>query len=138
LREITSLAVTPPTIPNTYVFNNVSKNIPVHVPCESEAAYKTASGWKVFTNYTDCISNSLNDIAEVASINLYPNPANDKLFVEGEGYEQIKIYDLLGKVVLTAEGVKEIDVFVLAKGVYNVQLLSNKGNVVGNKKIVKQ
>ncbi|MDR1724911.1 MAG: T9SS type A sorting domain-containing protein [Bacteroidales bacterium] len=107
------------------------------MPCESEAAYQSALGWSDFTNYTDCISNSLNDVT-TAIFNVYPNPASDKLFVEGEGYEQIKIYDLLGKVVFTAEGVKEIDVSALAKGVYNVQLLSNKGNVFGSKKIVKR
>ncbi|MDR1725196.1 MAG: T9SS type A sorting domain-containing protein [Bacteroidales bacterium] len=95
----------------------------------------------VTSNHTIVVTfeviNAIDDVT-TTTFNVYPNPANDKLFIEGEGYEQIKIYDLLGKVVLTAERVTEIDISNFVNGVYNVRLLSNEGNVVGSKKIVKQ
>ena len=50
LTAITSNAIVPPTLDNTFVFDNVSINIPVYVPCESVSAYQSASGWSVFTN----------------------------------------------------------------------------------------
>ena len=49
LTFIESLAEVPPTL-GTYAFYNVSKNIPVYVPCSSVSAYQSAKGWKDFTN----------------------------------------------------------------------------------------
>jgi hypothetical protein len=49
LTSITCEATTPPTVGED-AFYDVSKSIPVYVPCGSENAYKAASGWKEFTN----------------------------------------------------------------------------------------
>ncbi len=48
--SITCKATTPPSVTSTYVFTNINKSIPVYVPEESVAAYKSASIWKTFTN----------------------------------------------------------------------------------------
>ena len=52
LTSITSLAITPPTI-DTDVFEEVSTDIPVYVPCGSREAYSMAEEWKSFTNYIE-------------------------------------------------------------------------------------
>ena len=49
LTSVTCEAETPPTI-GSDAFYKVSKSIPVYVPCGYVEAYKTASGWKDFTN----------------------------------------------------------------------------------------
>ena len=49
LTSIESLAEVPPTL-GTDAFYNLSKNIPVYVPCSSVSAYQSAEGWKDFTN----------------------------------------------------------------------------------------
>ena len=49
LTSITCEATTPPTLGN-WVFRNVSKSIPVYVPCECVNAYKNARYWYDFTN----------------------------------------------------------------------------------------
>ncbi len=49
MASITCEAVTPPTLGNN-VFDGVDKSIPLYVPVESVDAYKTANGWKEFTN----------------------------------------------------------------------------------------
>jgi len=70
---------------------------------------------------------------------LYPNPTKDIIFVECEGYSTIKVYDMLGKEVLCQQGSGKttIDIKHLAKGVYNVSIISD-GRVVGYNKVVKQ
>ena len=50
LTSITCKAATPPTIDGQWTFSNVSKSIPVYVPCGCVEAYKAKYGWKDFTN----------------------------------------------------------------------------------------
>ena len=49
LTSITCEAENPPTV-GSNAFYNVSKSIPVYVPCGCVEAYKAKSGWKDFTN----------------------------------------------------------------------------------------
>ena len=49
LTSITCEATTPPTVGES-AFYDVSKSIPVYVPCGCVEAYKAASGWSDFTN----------------------------------------------------------------------------------------
>ena len=49
LAEITCQAVTPPNC-GSEAFFQVNKDIPVYVPCGSNAAYQEATGWSEFTN----------------------------------------------------------------------------------------
>ena len=50
LTSMTVLPETPPTL-GADVFNEVTTNIPVYVPCGSISDYQTASGWSDFTNF---------------------------------------------------------------------------------------
>ena len=70
---------------------------------------------------------------------MYPNPTTDRFIVDFEEVATIKLYDMLGKEVLTqtANGKTEINITRLPKGVYSVRVLS-ADRVIGNRKIVKQ
>ena len=60
LTSITALANNPPALAD-YVFYNVDKDIPVHIPCGSLNAYQLATGWNEFTNLQmDCPSYVIN------------------------------------------------------------------------------
>ena len=74
-----------------------------------------------------------------ASVKVFPNPTNDKFVVEIDGTVTVKLYDILGKEVLTQMAIDktEININHLQKGVYNINILSD-GKVVGSSKIVKQ
>ena len=74
-----------------------------------------------------------------ASVKIYPNPTNDTFVVEIEKNTSIKLYNMLGKEVLTqtALGKTEINISHLPKGIYNINILSD-GKIIGNQKIVKQ
>ena len=74
-----------------------------------------------------------------SGINIYPNPTADKFFIEGENYNTVALYDMLGREVLNQHinQKTEINISHLPKGIYNVIVFS-EGNVIGNSKIVKQ
>ena len=57
-------AEVPPTL-GTDAFYNVSKQIPVYVPCGSVSAYQSAEGWKNFTN----IQEPLAEYSIIVSVN---------------------------------------------------------------------
>ena len=58
---------------------------------------------------------SINDID--SKIRIYPNPVNEKLFIEGD-YDYIEIFDLKGKKILLVENKDIVDVSALLSGVY--------------------
>ena len=80
-------------------------------------------------------------IVELTSaINVYPNPVNDKLFIETETVvEEVVVYDVYGRHQVTEtpslQGNLVIDLTNLNSGVYFVKLVTNEGEVV--KRIVK-
>ncbi len=74
-------------------------------------------------------------------INLYPNPTNDKLFIDSELVKAIYLYDAFGKLVYKNTSVlqpkTEID-FVslyLSKGLYFIKIISSDNNS-SSKKII--
>ena len=76
------------------------------------------------------------DMDEHQSIHvaLYPNPANDKVFVEAEDIKSIKVYDMWGQSLKTIDGVNtsevEISLQDLATGIYTVEVLTKQGKAV--------
>ncbi|MDR0789383.1 MAG: leucine-rich repeat protein [Bacteroidales bacterium] len=101
--------------------------------CNSESEFSNEAC------YTYTYEAYLTDV-ELASIKMYPNPASDKLFVEGYNFNGIKIYSLSGMEVLNLsinDSKTMIDISHLTNGVYYLCLLSD-GQVIGGKKLIKQ
>jgi hypothetical protein len=67
-------------------------------------------------------------------LTIYPNPANNKVYVEAKEIIEVKLFDLLGKEIISAKE-KEIDVSNLNEGVYFIQVKS-KENIYTQKIIV--
>jgi hypothetical protein len=72
-------------------------------------------------------------------LQIYPNPTHDRLYVELEKVADIKLYDILCKEVFTqtSQGICEIDISHLPKGIYCICVIS-ESKVIGYSKIVKQ
>ena len=64
--------------------------------------------------------------------NLFPNPAQDVLHIEGI-FESIEIYDVFGKLVFASDNKSEVNISALANGSYYVNILTS--NSVINKKV---
>jgi hypothetical protein len=84
---------------------------------------------------------STESIAEFeASFNVYPNPVNDKLYIETEvEVEKVVVYDAYGRHQVTETPSRQdnlvIDLTNLNSGVYFVKVITDEGEVV--KRIVK-
>lgn len=75
--------------------------------------------------------------AEVLNVNVYPNPAKDMVYVEGEGIETVALYDMLGNClrIMDYNLVKELNVSGVTQGTYVLMLTTQDGRV-GYKKLV--
>lgn len=76
------------------------------------------------------------DEAEAMGFKIYPNPANNKIYVDGEGVGAVEVYNSLGQRVTTVEGTENttIDVASFENGVYVVRVITNDG-AVSTKKV---
>ncbi|MDP1799844.1 MAG: T9SS type A sorting domain-containing protein [Bacteroidota bacterium] len=65
------------------------------------------------------------------NVKVYPNPATEKLFVEGVSEVKLKVTDLLGKVIIAESITNTIDVSALPTGIYFLSIISGtEQNVV--------
>ncbi|MBR1514872.1 MAG: T9SS type A sorting domain-containing protein [Bacteroidales bacterium] len=73
------------------------------------------------------------DVDEFTTIpvDIYPNPANDKVFVEADGIVKIKLYDLKGRCVMEVfcdrSPKAEIDLQSLSSRLYIVEVVTEQG-----------
>lgn len=87
-------------------------------------------------------SNNINNIVDDNSVKLYPNPTNDVVTIEpsdGLKIEQVIVYDILGKLIInntyTDHVNRTIDLNKYADGMYQLQIITNKGII--HKKVEK-
>ena len=64
---------------------------------------------------------------------VYPNPARDRVVVEGMEAVEVKVYNTSGQMVKCVRGTNEIDVEGLAEGVYLLRIVDDEGKVYTNK-----
>jgi len=62
----------------------------------------------------------------ISKLSVYPNPVKDVLTIKGN-YTSVDIYDVFGKLVLSAESAKTINVSSLSSGVYMLKINTEKG-----------
>lgn len=113
---------------NTFLFTNLTEGS--HT-AGVKAVYTSGMSKMTTINFAVTLS-GIND-EESNNITLYPNPAKDKLFVEGE-YDILQIFSATGFPVATYEQASEINVSSLSEGVYIVRI--TKGEQIFIKKLV--
>lgn len=96
----------------------------------------------------NCYMDLVDDVKDLDSspvVNIYPNPAFEKLFIQSDltvskNTSSIVLIDVMGRVVLQKPldaALVQLDVSNLSPGIYFVQILSKEGRVRVSKKIVK-
>lgn len=105
-----------------------SHNTQIYIPAGSAVVVKF--------NYKN--GTSINDYSEKNNhfLNLYPNPASEKVTIitHMTGHAVISIYNLQGQLLLqqqAQQGITDIDISELPKGVYIVRLYSNASAEAG-------
>lgn len=73
-------------------------------------------------------SAGMNETKIGPKIKFYPNPLNDKLFIQTEEEVKIKIINILGKIIYEEKvsGLKEVDFSSQTKGLYLMNVSSDK------------
>jgi hypothetical protein len=76
------------------------------------------------------------DLKLIDEIKCYPNPAKDKLFIEGVNIEFYRIINTSGQEILSGQYQDAIDISLLSMGVYFIEVIVNE-NVIRSRFIVK-
>ncbi|OQC44345.1 MAG: hypothetical protein BWX59_01970 [Bacteroidetes bacterium ADurb.Bin028] len=90
--------------------------------------------YKFFTNTMDFPTDIKNTTIE--SLNIYPNPASDILFVS-QDVDEIAIFDVTGKLVLKEFNNNSINISALNSGLYIVKTISEGKNYEHKIQIIK-
>ncbi|MBP5642729.1 MAG: M6 family metalloprotease domain-containing protein [Bacteroidales bacterium] len=119
-----------------YVFDNWTMNGTV-VSDEPSYTFVVTQDCQLVAHLTSC-EGVEEDTA--SSLTLYPNPAQDKVYLRGSAMQTIKVYNTMGQLVIKQEcgGAESIEINLsgLDSGIYTIAVLMNNGNVV-NKLVVK-
>ncbi|MDD4848724.1 MAG: DUF2436 domain-containing protein [Bacteroidales bacterium] len=69
------------------------------------------------------------------NFNIFPNPANKQVKVDGENINQISIYNMVGQLVETTQSTT-INTASYNNGIYVIRILTNEGNVVTKRVVI--
>ncbi len=137
------------------IFTNYSVNPDgYHTVVEGKLIFNAAGDYTVVMTNDAIIANpdfSTQVIAEITvnsgvningnsllDIPLYPNPTSDSFIIDFTGVATVKLYDMLGKEVLSqnTSGKIEMNISLLPDGMYSVQVLS-EDKIIGIGKLIK-
>jgi type IX secretion system substrate protein len=63
----------------------------------------------------------------------YPNPTNDRIFLSGlSNTDEVRIYDLLGRLILRSPVAPELDLSKLPKGIYRIEVSGKVQSLILN------
>jgi hypothetical protein len=81
------------------------------------------------STYNTCLIDPLGiqDNIEASGLQVYPNPARDRVVVEGLEAVEVKVYNTSGQMVKTVRGTNEVDLCGLAQGVYLLRITDAEG-----------
>ena len=80
----------------------------------------------------------VNGVEEKAlQINVYPNPAKDRVVIEGIEAAEVQVYNALGQIVKMVRGTNEIDLSGLVNGVYMLRIMDKEGRIFLEKVMVR-
>ena len=87
------------------------------------------------STYNTCLIDplSIQDNTEASGLQVYPNPARDRVVVEGMEAVEVKVYNTSGQMVKCVRGTNEIDVEGLAEGIYLLRIMDAEGKIYTNK-----
>lgn len=101
-------------------------------------AVTDTNGCKAFAtplNVTNVGVNTINALGN--NIKIYPNPANSVVYIDAPAKLNIDIMSLEGKLVLKEKAASEVNISVLADGMYIIRLTDENGNLVQIEKLIK-
>lgn len=89
---------------------------------------------------TTCVSTGISQLFNHLNPFIYPNPANDKIYIEYHQNFDIEVYDVTGSKIFKKENCNNkvsVDIKTFANGVYFIRLIDRQGRVL-NSNFVKE
>ena len=81
-------------------------------------------------NYNTCLidnNDGIQDNTVGFSVQVYPNPARDRVTIDGAEAAEVQVYNALGQLVKTVQGTNEVDLSGLVDGVYLLRIMDVDG-----------
>jgi len=78
----------------------------------------------------------INTFSENKCFNVFPNPANDNIYIQGEKFAKAALYDMKGQLVLRTAN-PNVNISALPAGIYTLKIESEDG-LIAAKKVVKR
>ena len=93
------------------------------------------------TNQSDTVaidqSSSITSSVLSSYVDIYPNPARDKVFILAPDNTFISVEDIFGKQIFSGNNLSSIDMSIFASGIYIFKVFSNEHQLFGVVKIYK-
>ena len=80
----------------------------------------------VFCNFD--VTQTSDNTTSINQVEVYPNPAKDRVAIKGIEAAEVQVYNALGQLVKSVRGTKEIDLSGLVEGVYLLRITDQEGN----------
>lgn len=80
---------------------------------------------------------SVNNLLSSNTVNLYPNPTNDFIYIKGIKPHCIKVASIQGSIIQTYFETDKIDLSNMSEGLYFIQLFDNENNLFNIQKVTK-
>ena len=84
-----------------------------------------------------CNTWNIDETVENEHAVLYPNPANEKVTIEGVEAKEVQVYNTLGQVVKRVRNSNEVSLEGLVQGVYLVRIRDGEGRIFMEKVMVR-
>ena len=95
--------------------------------------------WNDYCGYTEkeiVVNAGFFDIEDhpTSAVSIYPNPTNDKVFIEAKDIVSVRLFDLLGQCHITMKGdgndMLELDTKSLTSNVYAIEITTRQGRAI--------
>ncbi|MDD4848402.1 MAG: carboxypeptidase regulatory-like domain-containing protein [Bacteroidales bacterium] len=85
----------------------------------------------------DCVDINLNIYEMENAFNIFPNPANDKVTIQGDNIESISVYNSLGQIINNVKVVNQsINTSSFECGTYIFRIITNDGIIVTKRVVI--
>ncbi len=132
----TTLTLSYAQIEGLFILNGIAVGDTIAIPwvVEARVGNSTRLSNQTFTVFlVRGIVGGTPDEIILRSVQMYPNPASDRLMIQNslEDLRAIQVFNLMGELVLSEEGLQpgfmEMDLSRFAQGTYMVRLITDKG-----------
>jgi hypothetical protein len=130
----------------TYQWINCSDNQPVQGATHASFTPPATGNYAVVVTVDGCsdtsdcqqvIPTSVSDRDFADQVRIYPNPVSSQVYIQAPFVVNVTISTMDGRVVLTHENVRMLDVSMLSEGIYLLRATDASGAVIRTEKLVK-